>query len=317
MTTDILVPRYGGDLFGSLPGQPPPMNVHFPIPTVSVLSAREGWWQDRKRQWIEFGIRSELGRASDLVFWGGKPTSESRQRILAIGSGATSTFDPVLCEILYRWFCPAGGTVFDPFAGGSVRGIVASILNRNYLGIDLSEKQVGANTIQANELLSGRRFQPKWVIGDSAVLASRVESCDFLFSCPPYGDLEVYSEDPRDLSTMGYTNFIDTYRKIIARSTERLKQDRFACFVVGDFRDNDGNYHGFPSDTIRCFRDAGLSLYNDAILLTAFGSLPLRAALIFRSRKLGKAHQNILIFCKGDPRKAASTCEPYSCVADA
>lgn len=34
-----------------------------------------------------------------------------------IASG-TSIFDPVLCEIAYRWFCPQGGTVLDPFAGG-------------------------------------------------------------------------------------------------------------------------------------------------------------------------------------------------------
>lgn len=43
--------------------------------------------------------------------------------------------------------------------------------------------------------------------------------------------------------------------------------------------------------------------------MTAVGSLPLRAAEGFqKSRKLGKTHQNLLIFCKGDPRKAATAC---------
>jgi hypothetical protein len=28
----------------------------------SVLNAREGWWQDRKREWLSLGIQSELGR---------------------------------------------------------------------------------------------------------------------------------------------------------------------------------------------------------------------------------------------------------------
>ena len=42
----------------------------------------------------------------------------------------TSIFDPVLCEIAYRWFCPPAGRVLDPFAGGSVRGIVAALLGR-------------------------------------------------------------------------------------------------------------------------------------------------------------------------------------------
>ena len=46
----------------------------------------------------------------------------------AATQSGTSIFDPVLCELAYRWFCPPGGVVLDPFAGGSVRGIVASKL---------------------------------------------------------------------------------------------------------------------------------------------------------------------------------------------
>ena len=34
----------------------------FGIPPFSVLNAREGWWQDRKRAWLALGIQSELGR---------------------------------------------------------------------------------------------------------------------------------------------------------------------------------------------------------------------------------------------------------------
>lgn len=34
----------------------------FMLPPFSVLNAREGWWQDRKRAWLALGIKSELGR---------------------------------------------------------------------------------------------------------------------------------------------------------------------------------------------------------------------------------------------------------------
>jgi hypothetical protein len=52
-------------------------------------------------------------------------------------------------------------------------------------------------------------------------------------------------------------------------------------------------------------RDAGARFYNEAILITAVGSLPVRInGQWSASRKLGKTHQNILIFCKGDPRAA-------------
>ena len=47
--------------------------------------------------------------------------------------------------------------------------------------------------------------------------------------------------------------------------------------------------------------------YNEAILVTCVGSLPLRAGKTMRaSRKLGKTHQNILVFLKGDAKKAVA-----------
>jgi len=36
-------------------------------PPFSVLSARDGWWQERKRQWLALGIQSELGRGDSGV----------------------------------------------------------------------------------------------------------------------------------------------------------------------------------------------------------------------------------------------------------
>jgi len=88
-----------------------------------------------------------------------------------------------------------------------------------------------------------------------------------------------------------------------------LKNDRFALFVVGEVRDKKGNYHDFVGDTIQAFRDAGLNYYNEAILVTQAGSLPLRAGKQFSSsRKLGKTHQNVLVFVKGDGKRAATAC---------
>jgi len=132
---------------------------------------------------------------------------------------------------------------------------------------------------------------------------------DFVFSCPPYGDLEKYSDDPADLSNMDWDTFTATYKRIIAKSVRILKLDRFACFVVGDFRDRRGFYRDFVSTTISGFRDAGAELYNEGILVTSVGSASMRVTKQFdASRKFAKTHQNVLIFCKGDPRKASRAC---------
>jgi hypothetical protein len=124
-----------------------------------------------------------------------------------------------------------------------------------------------------------------------------------LFSCPPYGDLEQYSDDLRDLSTMPHEAFLEAYRAIIKTSVGMMRENRFACFVVGDYRDQKGLYRNFVSDTIAAFESAGMRLYNEAILVTAVGSLPIRVGRAFGSyRKLGKTHQNVLVFFNGDPQ---------------
>ena len=222
----------------------------------------------------------------------------------------TSVFDPVLCEILYNWYCPKNGLILDCFAGGSVRGIMANYQNMDYIGCELRKEQVEANRKQYSEMKDREGFDNScaWICDDSKNILKHCEKdvkADLLFSCPPYADLEVYSDDPRDISNMDYETFIEAYRDIINKSCSLLKDDSFAIFIVGEVRDKKGNYYNFVGDTIKAFTDAGLSYYNEAILLNAIGTLPLRTSKIFSSaRKLGKCHQNILIFCKGNAKKA-------------
>lgn len=622
----------------------------FIVPPFSVLDARAGYWQDRKRQWLAFGIRSEIGRGTDMLNLnrayelqqGSKPKGKKKGVTFGIGNMAdwqasirqrtrpegtlyqsfsgldpedyekknraeaqlgrqltpeefersglyqppdtgsiadhgTSVFDPVLTELVYRWFSAPGASILDPFAGGSVRGIVAAMTDRDYTGIELRGEQVEANRQQVVDILqppagavaqisdpdaltpverrgdawvkrddaftfagvaggkvrsclalartattglvtagarqspqanivaqigaalglpvrihapagqqtpeleaaqaagaevvmhewpkynnvivskaradaaasgwteipfgmeceeavrqtrrqvanlpaevqrivmpvgsgmslagvlhglrdigrdvpvlgvvvgadpaarldeyapdgwrdqvtlipSGSKYQdeapttswrgieldghyeakaaphvqagdllwvvgirqtqhhapreqasygrvPRWIEGDSTNVAELAPGeYDLVFSCPPYADLEVYSDDPRDLSTMPYAQFLEAYRAIIARSCALLRQDRFAVFVVGEVRGaaHGGAYLNFVGDTVRAFEDAGLRYYNEAILVTPLGSLPVRAAKHMKSsRKLGKTHQNVLVFVKGDPIAAA------------
>jgi hypothetical protein len=246
---------------------------------------------------------------------------DSQDTLNAIMGGGvesgTSIFDPVLCEIAYRWFSPIDGLVLDPFAGGSVRGIVAAKLGRQYIGHELRGEQVEANRIQANEICGNDAIVPVWITGDSRNIDKTCAdvNADLIFTCPPYADLEVYSDDPNDLSTMGYEEFRKVYCEIIAKTCARLRNDRFAVCVVGEVRDKKGNYYDFVGDTVQAFRSAGLHYYNEAILITAVGSLPIRAGKQFSaSRKLGKTHQNILVFVKGDGKKAANACGPVDVV---
>lgn len=217
-------------------------------------------------------------------------------------AGGTSVFDPVLCELVYRWFAPPGGSVLDPFSGGSVRGIVAAELGLEYFGMDLSARQLAANEEQARTI--GSTPAPTWLCGDSLQAPELLEGpFDLLFSCPPYGDLERYSDDPLDLSTLSFDAFLDKYNAIIAGACSLLGENGFACFVVGDYRDKDGFCRNLQGRTVDAFEAAGLRLYNTCILVTSAGSLPLRINAAFSgSRKLGTTHQYLLVFAKGQPK---------------
>ena len=302
------------------------LQAKFIVPPFSVLDTRQGYWQERKRLGVALGIQSEMGRgqearafAQDIMkkeYTVGTSRREADRRSniknapkmpeysdvgMEYMAPGTSIFDPVLCELMYKWFCPEGGSVLDPFAGGSVRGIVASILGYDYTGIDLSEPQIEANRQQAQEIIPSK--QPEWIVGDSHKVDSLLpqgKHYDLVFTCPPYHDLEQYTDDMDDLSNMAWDSFKKTYSQIIAKSIMRLKDNRFACFVVSEIRDKVGGYKGLVPYTISAFANGGMRYYNEAILVNVAGSLPLRMAGQFAYRKLGKTHQNILVFYKGD-----------------
>ena len=278
----------------------------FIMPPFSVLDRRGGKWQTRKKQWLALGIQSELGRDTGLAF--GNPDSDSFviQQMQNINQG-TSVFDPLLTECILRWFSAIGCQTLDPFAGGSVRGIVASTLKRHYTGIDLRKEQIEANKTQLH--LGHATYPPTWICGDSANIQelTNYNNYDLIFSCPPYFDLEIYSEDKADLSNMEWAEFCEMYGEIIKETVGLLNNDRFAVFVVGEVRDSKGNLRGLVAETIKAFTNAGMQFYNNAIVLDPVGTARLRAGRQFRAnRKLVTVHQHLLVFVKGDSTKAAA-----------
>ena len=287
---------------------PGSLSADFGIPPFSIFDTRQGAWQDRKEEWTNLGLGDVSGRDH-----GNATSIESQESLNKLGSDyqtGVSIFDPVLAELLYRWFSPEDGQIIDPFAGGAARAIVASVTGRRYFGVDINPQQVKHNRQTWStlaEVADDLDKPPLWKVGDSANMDTHLSEAgiggvDFLFSCPPYHDLENYTDDPNDLSNMDYEEFIDTYREVIRKSVAALKDNRFAAFVVSEVRDRDGVYRGLVPDTIRAFEKAGANLYNEAILVNSAGTLPMRVRNQFETgRKLGRQHQNVLVFYKGDP----------------
>jgi hypothetical protein len=264
------------------------------ITPFSVLDTRTKEWKQRKEYWITTqGIQSELGREdtqSKTIFWDTPSTN-------------VSIFDPVLCELMYDWFSPKGGMVLDPFAGGSVRGIVAEEMGRRYLGYDINLEQIQANKKQSKK--------PLWICEDSNTALNKVadESHDFIFTCPPYYDLEVYTDNPNDISNMDVNQFDTIYNEILQKSVKKLKNNRFFAIVVSEVREPSktgnysiGKYRRLVSKTIDMLEGSGLSFYNDMVLFNSQHQASRIGKTYFdRNRKIPSVHQNILVFVKGNP----------------
>jgi DNA modification methylase len=283
------------DLFGNEIVKDELLRDKFIEPPFSVLDTKSGNWVKRKKLWKSIGIKSEIGRDAK-TFGKFTPNQGNSDRF---DDKATSIFDPALCEVLYHWFCKENGNILDPFAGGSVRGIVANYLGYKYTGIDIRKEQVDSNREQAINILPLNN-QPQWYAGDSNELLENEWNVEFdmVMSCPPYADLEVYSDLDGDISNKPYNEFLKLYESIIEKSCNLLKSGGYACFVVGEVRDKNGFYIGFVPDTIKAFEKCGMKFYNECILLDQLGNASMRANGNMKSQKLVKVHQNILVFKK-------------------
>lgn len=294
----------------------------FGFSPFSVWRTTDKFWMERRREWIQrYGIQGECGRSAAA-----NPSTESFKRLLkdskapkekfneakeADAPPGVSVFDPCLAELCYHWWCPPGGIILDPFAGGSSRGMVASALGYKYWGCELRGEQVAANVAQWAALPVADRgaFKPRWVEGDSLHRMRTAPIGDFIFTCPPYGDLEVYSDNPADISNMGYGCFAETYTAILSETAKRLMDDSFACIVVGNYRcKKTGIMRDLVGGTVGAMQFAGLQFYNDIVLINPVGTGAMRVNTSFKrgNRKVVKLHQNVLVFVKGDPAKAAA-----------
>lgn len=289
------------DLFGNEIVEDKLLRDKFIEPPFSVLDSKKGHWRNRVNKWKRLGIKSEVGRENiikDLA--GTRSLSTSNYKGHEKINKTVSIFDPALAELMYHWFCPENGSILDPFAGGSVRGIVANYMGFKYTGIELRQEQVDSNRDQALDILPINN-QPQWYVGDSNKLLDDKFNNDFdlVFTCPPYADLEVYSDLEDDISNMKYPAFLIAYKSIIKKSCDKLKKGGYACFVVGEVRDKKGNYIGLVPDTIKAFKQCGIHYYNECIYLNGLAGACLIAGKHMKSsKKVRKVHQNVLVFKK-------------------
>jgi len=272
------------------------MSDYFGVAPFSILNTVDKDWQKRKQRWNT--LINDTGQARKNVLAG----SNNKKDVMNNMNG-TSILDAVLAELMVKWFTEENFKTFDPFAGDTVFGFISGWLKRPFEGIELRPEQVEFNQIQCNK----ENLDCKYICDTSENMDNYIEneSKDFIFSCPPYADLEVYSDLEDDLSTMSHEDFFKVYKKVLQNTYSKLKNDRFAVIVTSEVRDKKtGEYIRLVANTINIMVEAGYIFYNDLILVNSVGTLPMRTGRHMNAgRKVGRRHQNILVFYKGDPKQ--------------
>lgn len=303
------------------------LNDRFIVPPFSVLDTRKGYWQARKKMWrskvtsVDIGgsredtliqspeikykdlyqrtrqHREELGISFREYLDKYVPDDVKEREASKVLAQGTSLFDPVLAEIVMRWFCPPDGSILDPFGGEQTKGIVAGVLGLIYRGCEIRPDQVTLNSEACKDYPN-----VQYHCGDSNNIAEIItdRGFDLCFTSPPYYDLEVYSKE--DMSALGtYEEFMAQYENIFRQCVDMLADGAFLVVKIGEIRNKQtGAYRNFVGDNISMFMRLGLSYYNEIIMVETGASTALRASRYMDSRKVAKMHQNILVFYKGN-----------------
>lgn len=266
---------------------------------VRPQEASKEWWQSTTTIWpvdeiIKRRVR-DWRRLTGETGHDGTRNETFRTDHQSIYTGTHSVFPAPLMEmIIVRYGGKQGSHILDAFAGGPPRGLVSTIMGYRYTGLEIRQEQIDENMALLKKLkLTGAAY----VKSDGRFLDSLGDKFDCAITCPPYYDLEKYSDAPDDLSNLhSYGEFNGSMFLCACSHRMVMKPGSFVCIICGLFRDKKGELIDFPSDTVTNFRDAGFIYWQHIILSKNFASAALRASNAWCGQKLVPRHENLLIF---------------------
>lgn len=294
------------------------------ITMCNVWNSISGRWLKIKREWNaqieEAGIKYKIPNprfASREGCWQGQNgfsnvvlterTVEDGEVKINSGrshNGNASVLDPVVCEIILRFFMPSSGKrVYNPFGGGVQMGFVAGANGLEYLSSEIRQNQCDVNNTLCQDFK-----KVKWVKSDSSTYKPKGKY-DLVFSCPPYYQVEEYldynGKPPKgELNSIPtYQEFRDTLFRGYEKAIEVLNDNCFFVVMVGDSRDKNGAYYCCESEHELFFKEHGLSVYNKIIYLECEFTRLAHAKKTLNSRKFPKREQKIIVSYRGDVGK--------------
>lgn len=231
--------------------------------------------------------RSKTLLRSELPSW-----EDAQKKGYGFAGDASSIFDPLLCKIAYTWWatCAKNG-IIDPFAGDCERGYMAGKMGYSYYGLELRPEQC-----EANRRICANFPQVKYTEGDSNKSLDSIPDRSFGlgFTCPPYFDLEVYSDDPSDLSNMPWDDFVNAYGSILQKTASKIVANGHFVIVIGDIR-KDGEVIDLCEVTQQALRGHA-KIWNKIVVAKPIGTAPMRSYQFYEYGYAIRRHEYMLDF---------------------
>lgn len=211
-----------------------------------------------------------------------------------VNGGKCSVFNPHLAQMILSAYCPLNARIYDAFGGGGTRGYIATQMGHKYLGVEIREEEVQRLKEQMKEW--GISFEI--VLGDSQTLKPEGKF-NFVFTCPPYYDLELYSNLENDLSNAKtYQDYLKMLKDVMENIYDCLEEDCFAVFVVGNFRNTKGELEHLNGDLIQLGKEIGFKLWDELIWMGASNVALTRCGKFEVNRKSVRMHEYVVVLKK-------------------
>ena len=136
------------------------------------------------------------------------------------------------------------------------------------------------------------------ILGDSQIFKPEGKF-NFAFTCPPYYDLELYSNLESDLSNAGtYKKYLKMLKNVMKNVYDCLEDNCFAVFVVGNFRSAKGELEHLNGDLIQLGKEIGFKLWDELIWMGASNVALTRCGKFEVNRKSVRMHEYIVVLKK-------------------
>lgn len=198
-------------------------------------------------------------------------------------TGSTPTnFLPMNAQAIFERFTPEGGVIWDPCTGfgGRMLGALSSRKNFKYVGTDPST-EVMHNLHKLGEAImhtldgelndDGTPYETEGRYELHCMGAEELNipdnSVDFVFTSPPYADLELYSNDGKDFNSKNQSTnkfpeleeWMEGFvRGVVKKIASALKPGSYCAINIADFNLHGRDVH-YVDDWTRISEEEGLT----------------------------------------------------------